>query len=187
MKYVLDCGKFINPFTRTAISDTDLKRLHNIYLRVENDIEQRLTYHIGPRRYRLNKTTDILHVRTALQRIKREDHQREELITYFQERCLNTVNIVLDMVINLPSRDMDVVTQVMTYIINYHFTQFWENFHHLLQVNMTVAGDFLEEISGKLLQTADATMDDFTQTLIYSVSKLFIAQHNEIFLTRPSA
>jgi hypothetical protein len=181
MKYILDCGKFINPFTREALSDLDIKRLQHAYLKTEDNVEHRLSYQLGPQTHRLDRNTDLVQVKISLQRVKQEEHQREELFRHLQENCTDVVNTIFDMILYLPSRDVEVIAQVMTYIINYHFTQFLEHFQHQLQVDSGAAQHFFHQIINRFIETSESVSDTLTQRLVLTVKKLFLAQYNELF------
>lgn len=182
MQFVLDTGQFLNPFTRDEIKDHDLLRLHNCYMKLNEEKEERLTYKIGWRRYRMSHDTNIIAVKGALARFRHEERERERLGLHLQGRCQNIIETILDMIINLPSPDVEVVTQVMSYNIDYHFTQFLEYFHNLVQFNIETSRQFLYDSISQILHVANNTAQpELIRSIANAVSKEFISHYNQVF------
>ena len=178
MRYILDTGQFINPFNRDEIKNQDLLRLHDCYIRLN---EKRLTYEIYQRRYYMDHDTNIIAVKHALSRSRHEERERERLELHLQGNCQNIVEHIVGIIIDIPSPDVEVITQVMNYIIHYHFAQFLENFHHLLRVSAVTAKRVLRESISQIVCVADnIDQSTFARQIANSVSTVFITYYNQI-------
>jgi hypothetical protein len=183
MQFFLKTGQFINPFNREPIKDTDLVRLHSSYMNIYKNKSDLLTYTIGDITYRISLHTNIVAVKHALSSFLRAEREREGVGVYLEGNCQDIIDIIMDMIVNLPSFDEDVITQVMSYIINFHFTQYMENFEILIQFNASVARESLMASIGKFSQIAhDTNNKQLIRSISKAVGKLFRRHYNQIFM-----
>lgn len=186
LEYMLRSGQFTNPFTRQPVSDYDLKRLLMSYSKfTEETNTDPLTTTIGIYEHQLTKYTDILNMKTIITRQRADEHQLSELDRYIRERCSDIVEIILDIVMNLPYEDTeaigDVIKEAVRYIHYHLFARFIESFRHMHILDNRRAKLYLKNILENLQIRIIACARASTKRLLCSVMKLFASYYDQIY------
>ena len=120
MKYVLQEGKFQNPFTREPLSDTNIMRLQRAFFRNPRPKEKLLTFRQGGLTYYLSLSTNIVALKPFIELSVKTEANNIQTGIYFLERCQTALMDALVMIKNPPAYDVETIAEMMIYMMEYH-------------------------------------------------------------------
>jgi hypothetical protein len=133
MRYVLLEGKFINPFNRDDLTDYDLMRLQKKFFKCFPCGKQ-MEYTLGNVTYPLSRHSDLVQVRKQITQQRHDERERERLGLYLEEQCNDIFALITCMIVEFPCVDIDIVSYVLIYIMNFHLPHFFDSFISLIAI-----------------------------------------------------
>jgi len=178
MKYVITEGKFTNPFTRTAFSDADLRRLCRFYFQVSK--EQSLEVELGGRKFSISPVADLVMFRKLLTNQRHEERERERLVDAMETQANAVMELCFQIIAELPCVDATVVSCIIFQIVNVHIPQLFETVDVLVQADESTARDVLCEFV--VWSAVNAFFyDDVRRDMLLCVFKLLDVRYQTIF------
>ena len=145
LKYVIESGKFSNPFTMEKLENGDLRRLKQKYFQ-DYPADDPIRFSVRGAIHTLTENTNIVQLQHAIKRDRDEEIEREQVRLHLENRCLTVIETIIDMISVLPSRSIDIVSQVEMYILQYHLPSFSDYYRDLFQLDEETARVFLKYI-----------------------------------------
>ncbi len=180
LRFVLETGKFINPFTREPISDNDLTRLLACYLSMHE--ETVMTVRLGPTTLAITADTNLVNLKAFIIKRRREETEREQDVIHFDTQLVEISQIMLTMILCVPSAEVEIVTQVLDVVLNYHLPNYVFTCDYLRQLNENAARLRMSSFIGQLLVVSrDGCHSTLIRSIADSVAKIFRTHYYQLF------
>lgn len=129
-EYILDSGKFENPYTRELLTDRDLESLRECVLMQQSEP---LKVKIGQRTIYIDPTMTVQELRLWLINLRKKEREMEDLYTYLRESC----DTVVDIILNRSSFSYNPMS------MNYNIIEFIIAFDTLRTCNHSISHEYL--------------------------------------------
>lgn len=169
LQYILSSGSFTNPFTRTVLSDIDLRRLQGSFLRSRrrslknkpNQVPPPLTFEFKGTNCVLDGQVDLIRIRRFLERERKEQRDREELTESIRRNCVRIHDFLIELICTFGEptgneRDSDsTVQEVIGHIRYYHIPHMRSWLQNYYDLDPSGCYQTIEEFEQNLFRIAD--------------------------------
>jgi hypothetical protein len=118
---ILSSGQFINPYTRTALSENSLTRLHQVYLKTNKTQNEIITFTLKGVVRTINSETTLTSIQKALTQELKDNRERERTIQFLVSLCRDIHSEIIDICTHAITDDIDTISSVVSYVFGFHF------------------------------------------------------------------
>jgi len=138
---IISTGKFINPYTRTVLSQNSLTRLHKLYIKTS---DCGITFKLNGVDKRIDAQTTLIEIQRTLTQELQDLREMERTIEHLVSNCTNIHNQIIEICTNALTEDRDTITTIITHIFGFYFPVLQEyvldvaTFSHYVAINSLI-------------------------------------------------
>ena len=170
---ILSLGQFVNPYTRTPLSENSLTRLHQAYLKTKIHQNKIITFTLKGVVRTINSETTLTSIQKALTQELKDNRERERTIQYLVSLCKDIHSEIIDICTHAIIDDADAISSVLSYVFGFHFPILQESMIQMVQVSQENAVNLMISF------TRDISIVAMRSPLHNRIMRLYLQQlHN---------
>jgi hypothetical protein len=179
--YFFSSGKFLNPFTRKPVSARNLRKLQRVYFEYFPE-DTTLTFQLEGSQHLFTPWTNITRIRKQMKIERSRERSQDQLRGMLQSQCIDVINTIFNLILDLPSRQSEIVSQVLLYNVEYHLPAFFTSFFDLMDLDRDSAKEFLRYVLDTVsAEVLNVSADSLKVHLGWGVCKIILAKYNGLF------
>jgi hypothetical protein len=143
IQYIVSSGQFINPYTRTRLSEHSLTRLHEKYLATNKTQDEMITFTLKGVVRTINSETTLTSIQKALTQELQDNRERQRTIEFLVALCRDIHSEIIDICTNVIIDDMDTISSVVSYVFGFHFPLLQESMVEIANVSPANASNLM--------------------------------------------
>lgn len=172
IQFILSSGQFLNPYTRTPLSENSLTRLHQVYLKNNKSQNEIITFTLKGVVRTINSETTLISIQKFLTQELKDNRERERTIQFLVSLCKDIHTEIIDICTHAFIDDIDAISSVVSSVVSFQFPLLQESFVEIVNVSQQIAVNLINSF------IIDASILAMRSPLHNRIMRLYLQQLN---------